>query len=394
MTSARVLGLTAAAFFGLAALGRSQDMSGLMNLMRPPNLPGMQLDLDEGSGAEYQGGSLSLTFAIIGEENVDGQDGHWLEARLEGVPSLQGELIFKILMVGSVKDLQSKRTIVQLPGWPPIEASPSQIRRYGLEFDKTQRASDAPPAAQLVSPNERVTVPAGSFDCQHFRITIQGKSTDYWTSSSAHAWGMVSLKVEGREIWTLKRVLEGEKSQILGEPKQMSDEQLEAFAQTHPLQGLSQAPASPVPATPVPAPPVQPPPQTQPFPLTTPNPQQGVLGNPHTNPLVQSYLVVHFGLATTGNWATDYCVGVMTIQDGVLTYRAVKGTHPLHAFDFPLGSIKEIKKNGLFGSAYQAFHVRMKTGETANFALLDETGQRFLNPGQLLAAVNAGLQGK
>lgn len=384
MTSARFLGLTVAAFFGLAALGRSQDMSGLTNLMRPPNLPGMQLDLDEGSGAEYQRGPLSLTFAIVGEENVDGQDGHWLEARLEGVPSLQGELIFKILMVGSVKDLQSKRMIVQLPGWPPIEPSPSQIRRYGLEFDTTQRESATLPAAQLVSPDERVTVPAGSFDCQHFRMTVQGKSADYWITPSVHAWGMVSMKIEGREILTLERVLEGEKSKIQGEPRQMSDEQLEAFAQSHPLHGSSQAQA----------PPVQPPPQTQPFPLTTPNPQQGVLGNPQTNPLAQSYLVVHFGLATTGNWATDYCVGVMTIQNGVLAYRAVKGTHPLHAFDFPLGSIKEIKKNGLVGSAYQAFHVHMKTGETVNFALLDETGQRFLNPGQLLAAVNAGMQGK
>ena len=384
MTSARVLGLTAAAFFGLAALGRSQDMSGLMNLMRPPNLPGMQLDLEEGSGAESQLGPVSLTFAIIGEETVDGQDGHWVEARLEGVQSLQGKMIFKMLLVGSVKDLQSKRMIVQLPGWPPIEPSPSQIRRYGLEFDTTQRASDASPAVQLVSSNERVTVPAGSFDCQHFRMTIQGKPAEYWTSPAAHAWGMVSMKVDGREIWTLKRVLEGEKSQILGEPKHMSDEQLEAFIQAHPLQGSSQAPAHPV----------QPPPQTQPFLPAAPNPQLGVLGNPQTSPLVQSYLVVHFGLATTGNWATDYCVGAMTIQNGVLAYRAVKGTHPLHAFDFPLGSIKEIKKNGLFGSAYQAFHVRMKTGETANFALLDETGQRFLNPGQLLAAVNAGLQGK
>jgi hypothetical protein len=348
----------------------------------------MQLDLEEGSGAEYQLGPVSLTFAIVGEENVDGQDGHWLEARLEGVQSLQGKMIFKMLLVGSVKDPRSKRMIVQLPGWPPIEPSPSQIKRYGLEFDTTQRASDATPAVQLVSSNERVTVPAGSFDCQHFRMTIQGKPAEYWTSPGAHAWGMVSMKVEGREIWTLKRVLEGEKSQIQGEPKQMSDEQLETFAQAHPLQGSSQAPAPPVQA-----PPVQLPTQTQPFPLTTPNPQ-GVLGNPQTNPLGQSYLVVHFGLATTGNWATDYCVGVMTIQNGVLAYRAVKGTHPLHAFDYPLGSIKEIKKNGLLGSAYQAFHVRMKTGEAANFALLDETGQRFLNPFQLLAAVNAGMQGK
>lgn len=389
MTSARVLGLTATAFFGLAALGQSQDMSGLMNVIRPPNLPGMQLDLDEGSGAEYKEGPRSLTFAVVGEEIVDGQDGHWLEVRVEGLPSIQGELILKFLMVGSVKDPQSKRVIVQLPGWPPIEASPSQIKRYGLVFDTAQRASAAPPTAQLISPNERVIVPAGSFDCQHFQMTMQGKSVDYWTSPSAHAFGIVSMKVEGWEILTLKRVLEGEKSQIQGEPKQMSDEQLEAFAQAHPLQG-----SSPAPAPPVQAPPVQPPPQTQPFPLTSPNPQQGVLGNPQTNPLVLSYLVVHFGLASTGNWATDYCVGVMTIQNGVLAYRAVKGTHPLHAFDFPLGSIKEIKKNGFLGSAYQAFHVRMKTGETANFALLDETGQRFLNPEQLLAAVNAGMQGK
>ena len=114
------------------------------------------------------------------------------------------------------------------------------------------------------------------------------------------------------------------------------------------------------------------------------------VGNPGTSS-VQRFLVVHFALSSTMNWATDNCTGLLTLEKGVLRYRAVKGTHPLHSFDIPLASIKEVKKNSFMGSALQAFHVRLKTGENYDFALLDNTGQRLQSPATLVDAIHAAI---
>jgi len=118
--------------------------------------------------------------------------------------------------------------------------------------------------------------------------------------------------------------------------------------------------------------------------------QSSPVGNPGTSS-VQRFLAVHFALSSTMNWATDNCTGLMTLENRVLRYRAVKGTHPLHSFDIPLASIKEVKKNSFMGSAFQAFHVRLKTGENYDFALLDNTGQRLQSPATFLDAIHAAI---
>ncbi|HEY6290934.1 MAG TPA: caspase family protein [Terriglobia bacterium] len=128
-------------------------------------------------------------------------------------------------------------------------------------------------------------------------------------------------------------------------------------------------------------------------PVTIGQPEQstaGTLGSSN----VQRFPVVHFALATTMDWATDNCSGWMTIENGVLHYRAVKGTHPLHSFDIRLDSIKEVKKNSFMGSAFQAFHIREKGGQNYNFALLDSSLQQVQNPGSLINAIQTAIQGK
>jgi hypothetical protein len=391
LTAARALGFAATVVLGLATSGRSQDMSQAMMMLRPPNIPGVQFDQEVGAGAEYRIGSqFSLALVTVGKESVDGQDGYWMEARLDGGPN--AKLIMKVLLVGGAMDPDVKRIVIQLPGRPPMEVPQGELRERARDLGGRQ------PSSQWTSQSlgsENMTVSAGTFECQHFRITNSGKTADYWISPSVHAYGIVKMaSSDGTSLLVLKRVLEHETSQIHGEPQKMTEALL-----TPPVSPTSPPP----PATMQPqqsapprmgqgaAPTLRSPPTPQTLP-TIVQPQQGTPGSTAVNSNAQ--LVVHFGLTTTGNWATDYCVGVMTIQNGYLTYRAVKGTHVLHAFDFPLASIKEVKKNGFLGSAYQAFHVRMKTGENTNFALLDETGQRFLNPGPFLAVISAVMEGK
>lgn len=106
----------------------------------------------------------------------------------------------------------------------------------------------------------------------------------------------------------------------------------------------------------------------------------------------QRFVVVHFALSTTMNWMTDNCAGWMTIDNGVISYHAVRGNHGLHSFEIPIKDIKEAKRNTMMGSAFMAFHIRLKSGENYDFSLMDNTGQQLQNPTVLLDAIHAAMK--
>jgi hypothetical protein len=104
---------------------------------------------------------------------------------------------------------------------------------------------------------------------------------------------------------------------------------------------------------------------------------------------VQRFLVVHYGADTT-----QYCVGWLTIQPGLIQYRGLQGNHTAHAFDFPFASIKEAKKNSLFAVNLQGFHIRLSGNDNYNFSLVDYSdvsNPRFLNADALLMALNSAI---
>jgi hypothetical protein len=105
---------------------------------------------------------------------------------------------------------------------------------------------------------------------------------------------------------------------------------------------------------------------------------------PNINPNLQAFAVVHYGGAT----AEQMCAGWLTIDGGFVHYRAIKGTHGVHSFDFPVAQIKEVKKNAMVLSAYQAFHIRLQNGEVFNFSQVDPTSVQFMNPDRLISAVH------
>src|SRR5262249_7080461 len=104
---------------------------------------------------------------------------------------------------------------------------------------------------------------------------------------------------------------------------------------------------------------------------------------------VQRFAAVHYGADTT-----QYCVGWLTIQPGVIQYRAIGGNHGSHSFDFPFSSIKEVKKNAIFASALQGFHIRLSGNDNYNFSVVDMSdvkNPRFLNADSFLMAVNTAI---
>jgi hypothetical protein len=108
------------------------------------------------------------------------------------------------------------------------------------------------------------------------------------------------------------------------------------------------------------------------------------ISSPNINPNLQAFAVVHYGGVT----AEQMCAGWLTIDGGFVRYRAINGTHGVHSFDFPVGQIKEVKKNAMVLSAYQAFHIRLQNGEVFNFSQVDPTSVQFMNPDRLIAAVH------
>ena len=106
---------------------------------------------------------------------------------------------------------------------------------------------------------------------------------------------------------------------------------------------------------------------------------------------VQRFAVVHYGAD-----ATQICVGYLTIQPGTIQYQALRGTpnHGSHSFNFAFASIKEVKRNAIFMSAVQGFHIKLNGNDNYNFSVVDISdlnNPRFMNADPVLTALNAAL---
>jgi hypothetical protein len=72
-----------------------------------------------------------------------------------------------------------------------------------------------------------------------------------------------------------------------------------------------------------------------------------------------------------GRNGQDYCVGVMSIGNGMIYYKADNG---IHTFEIPLNTIKEVRRNAVYLVGFYAFHIHTKAGSKFNFAALNQQG--------------------
>jgi hypothetical protein len=215
MNSIRSFAATAVAVLGLAGACWSQGM------MRPPNIPG-EFKPVVGSGAQYQltdkkGATHEWTWAVVGKETVDGQDAYWLEMRST---TAQGGVVMKELMVMQGPSPDIKRMIMQAPGRPPMEM-PVSMMHMGMQRAQQSGAAAASHGMGEIVGSESVTVPAGTFDTQHYRSTDKGATADVWASTKVSPYGLVKMTSSDGTSMVLEKVLQNEKSQITGEPQKM-----------------------------------------------------------------------------------------------------------------------------------------------------------------------------
>lgn len=166
-----------------------------------------------GAGAEYEdqhvnGNKTTMSFAIVGKESVQGQDGYWMELTFSATPN--GEVVAKMLAVVSNGNMVMNKMIMQMPGRPPMEM-PMQMQNA----DRGTNLADIRNKADDLG-TESVTTPAGTFSCDHYRM--KDGSGDAWVSEKVHPLGLV--KYQGKESSTvLVKTLTDVKDKITGTPQ-------------------------------------------------------------------------------------------------------------------------------------------------------------------------------
>jgi hypothetical protein len=172
-----------------------------------------------GEGAEYQMTSANdptpttMGIAVVGKEDVNGVTGYWMEITTTDRRS-GGTMYMKMLTVISAGNMQTTKMIMQQPGQQPMEMDMSMMQ--GMQGRRPPQPADISKQAQDMG-SETVTVPAGTFTCEHYK-TAEGD--EVWVSSKVSPWGLVKMTGAHANM-TLMRVITDAKDMITGTPVQM-----------------------------------------------------------------------------------------------------------------------------------------------------------------------------
>jgi hypothetical protein len=183
---------------------------GQMGMGMRPSMPSGIFTPTVGAGAQYEstasdGAKTTIEFDLVGKETVNGKDGYWLEWTTTG--GRMGEMVMKTLVVPGATDA-SPRMIMQMGKGTPMEM-PTQSRMGAApkpNLDVREGGQDLG--------KESVTVPAGTFSCEHYRSKDGG---DVWISSQVPPFGMVKSQNSGSAM-VLTKVISGAHDKITGTP--------------------------------------------------------------------------------------------------------------------------------------------------------------------------------
>lgn len=191
---------------GLAATAKAQLG---MNLFQKPAIAKF-FNPVVGKGAQYEtattdsdgGKAKSMEMAVVGKESVEGKEGFWMQMAMS---SDKGEsMLAKALF--SREDFQFHKVIVQMKGQPAMEM-PFNPGASGMKSAQESMAD-----WHLIG-TESVTVPAGTFTCEHWRNDKNG--SDLWGSEKISPFGMVK-EVGKSHTMTLTKLLTDVSDRITG----------------------------------------------------------------------------------------------------------------------------------------------------------------------------------
>jgi len=164
-----------------------------------------------GAGAAYQqtdneGKKSKMEMTIVGSESVGTEKGYWMEVGHGAVDS--GEPGYVKVLV-TPEDFAFHKIVMILPGSSqPMEMDMTMAKPHKTEMDKNLEKWHS-------VGTETITVPAGTFSCEHW-TKDEGKG-DVWVSSKVSPMGIVK-SVDNNESMLLTKVITDAKSRITGTP--------------------------------------------------------------------------------------------------------------------------------------------------------------------------------
>lgn len=179
-----------------------------------------------GSGAAYEdtsenGQKTQMEITVVGKEDVDGKTGYWMEYAITRANMMNGQqMVMKQLMTVEGDGLRASRVIMQPPGRDPMEMDASMMGG-GRGMKQTMPANIAD-KAELVG-TDSVTVPAGTFSCQHYRM--KDGTGDGWVSDKVTPWGLVKSQGKDATI-VLTKVITDAKDRITGTPQKFDPSEM------------------------------------------------------------------------------------------------------------------------------------------------------------------------
>ena len=146
---------------------------------------------DESTNSNDQG-THTTEMGVTGKESVDGKDGFWMQIITttgKGQPMVAKALTSK-------DDFQFHKMIVQMAGQPPMEMpfNPATMTR-------DQKMQDAMNEWHLMR-TETITVPAGTFVCEHYKNDKDG--SELWASNKVTPCALVKQVGKGNSMVLVK----------------------------------------------------------------------------------------------------------------------------------------------------------------------------------------------
>ena len=205
----------ALATFGAASAAHAQRGGGMG--IQSPAMTGI-FHSSVGSGADYtwtrdDGTTNNFEMSLVGKESVNGADGFWLEVTMQGTQ--MGDITSKMLIVPSSTTTTISQMIVQIPGRGAMSMPMNMMGGRGQQPPKDIRND-----ATMVG-TESVTVPAGTFSCQHWQMN--DKSGDAWITDSVAPYGLVKMtSTKDKTSMVLTKTLSNVQDKITGPVTDMS----------------------------------------------------------------------------------------------------------------------------------------------------------------------------
>ena len=204
--------------FILAAIALAMPLAAQMGMMGPsvPNLSGVWHPV-VGSGAAYErtmaadGSKMPLEITVVGKEDMGGKTGYWMEISLTD-PKMGGQMLVKQLMTVDENSVTHTKMIMQRAGQQPMEIDMNMNMPGGNMRQSTP--SDIHNKMEVVG-TESVTVPAGTFSCEHLRE--KDGSGDVWISDKVSPWSLVKFQ-DTKSTMVLTKVISDAKDRITGTP--------------------------------------------------------------------------------------------------------------------------------------------------------------------------------